>query len=111
MHVCALGNVIGRTCREYAAGAVHHVRIANFSFGSKNGGCLGQCPRLPTGLLDPDERTRGDAGAIRNLVCVLRNGLPITAELLACVATQGRRATLPPLRRSALRGPRNEARE
>jgi hypothetical protein len=34
MHVCALGNVIGRTCREYAAGAVHHVRIANFSYGS-----------------------------------------------------------------------------
>jgi hypothetical protein len=38
MHVCALGNVIGRTCRKYAAGAVHHVRIANFSYGSISAG-------------------------------------------------------------------------
>ena len=34
----------------------------------KNGGCLGQCPCLPTGQLDPDERTKDDAGAIQNLV-------------------------------------------
>jgi hypothetical protein len=26
MDLCALGNVIGRTCREYGAGAAHHVR-------------------------------------------------------------------------------------
>jgi hypothetical protein len=29
---------------------------------------LGQCPCLPAGQLDPDERTRDDAGAIQNLV-------------------------------------------
>jgi hypothetical protein len=34
MHVCALGNVIGRTCREFAVGAVHQERIANFFYGS-----------------------------------------------------------------------------
>jgi hypothetical protein len=34
----------------------------------KNGGYLGLCPCLPTGQLDTDERTKDDAGAIRNLV-------------------------------------------
>jgi hypothetical protein len=29
----------------------------------KNGGYLGQCPCLPAGQLDPDERTRDDVGA------------------------------------------------
>jgi hypothetical protein len=33
----------------------------------KNGGYLGLCPCLPAGQLDPDERTRDDAGAIQNL--------------------------------------------
>jgi hypothetical protein len=43
MHVCALGNVIGQTCHEYAAGAVHHVRIANFSYGSRSVPIADQC--------------------------------------------------------------------
>ena len=37
---------------------------AKFRNGSKNGRYLGQCPYLPAGQLDPDERTRDDAGAI-----------------------------------------------
>jgi len=40
------------------------------SYSTKNGGYLGQCPCLPAGQLDPDERTeQDDAGAIQNLVC------------------------------------------
>jgi hypothetical protein len=33
----------------------------------KTGGYLGQCPCLPAGQLDPNERTKDDAGAIQNL--------------------------------------------
>ena len=55
MHVCALGNVIGRTCREYAAGAVHDVRIANISYVSRTVHLLGST----TSLLQPQLQTRG----------------------------------------------------
>jgi hypothetical protein len=49
-------------------------------------------------------RDHGNTGLIRT-----QRTTPLEEERDA--PTQGRRATIPPLRRSALRGPRNEARE
>ena len=41
---------------------------ATAGMGQKRRLLVGPCPCLPTGQLDPDERTKDDAGAIQNLV-------------------------------------------